>query len=136
MKKFLAIFTVFACLLFAIQAASRSAWAQTSATACPKGVAGSLSPFIDSHTLAGAVTLVASPEKVLSLEAVGYADIAAQKPMQTDNLFWIASMTKPITATALMMLVDEGKVNVDDPVEKYLPEFKGQSWRWSARRAM
>ena len=57
---------------------------------------------------------------------MGYADIAAKKPMRTDNLFWIASMTKPITATALMMLVDEGKVNVDDPVEKYLPEFKGQ----------
>ena len=91
-----------------------------------KGVASSLQPFIDNHVLAGAVMLVASKDKVLSLEAVGYADIAAKKPMQTDNLFWIASMTKPITATALMMLVDEGKVSVDDPVEKYLPEFKGQ----------
>jgi len=57
---------------------------------------------------------------------VGYADIAAKKPMRTDDLFWIASQSKPITATALMMLVDEGKVCVDDPVEKYLPEFKGQ----------
>ena len=46
--------------------------------------------------------------------------------MRTDALFWIASQSKPMTATALMMLVDEGKVNVDDPVEKYLPEFKGQ----------
>ena len=83
-------------------------------------------PFVDSHTLAGAVTLVASKDKVLSLEAVGSADIAAGKPMRTDCLFWIASQSKPITATALMILVDEGKVNVDDPVEKYLPEFKGQ----------
>ena len=89
-------------------------------------VAGSLQPFVNSHTLAGAVTLVASKDKVLSLEAVGYADVAAKKPMRTDCLFWIASMTKPMTATALMMLVDEGKLKLDDPVEKYLPEFTGQ----------
>ena len=81
---------------------------------------------MDSHTLAGAVTLVADRDKVLSLEAVGYADIAAKTPMKTDDLFWIASMSKPITATGLMMLVDEGKVKLDDPVEKYLPEFKDQ----------
>ena len=89
-------------------------------------IAAKLQPFVDNHTLAGAVTLVADKDKVLSLEAVGFADIAAKKPMQTDALFWIASQSKPITATALMMLVDEGKVNLDDPVEKYLPEFKGQ----------
>src|SRR5262245_22162734 len=46
--------------------------------------------------------------------------------MKTDNVFWIASMSKPITAVGLMMLVDEGKVKLDDPVEKYLPEFKDQ----------
>ncbi len=89
-------------------------------------IADSLQPFVDSNTLAGAVTLVASRDKVLSLEAVGYADVAAKTPMKTDNLFWIASMSKPMTATALMMLVDEGKVKLDDAVEKYLPEFKGQ----------
>ncbi len=89
-------------------------------------IAASLQPFVDDHALAGAVTLVASKDKVLDVGAVGFADIAAQKPMRTDCLFWIASMSKPITATALMMLVDEGKVNVDDPVEKYLPEFHGQ----------
>jgi CubicO group peptidase (beta-lactamase class C family) len=85
-----------------------------------------LQPFVDRHALAGAVTVVAAKDKVLSLEAVGYADVAAQTPMRTDSLFWIASMSKPITAAALMILVDEGKVNLDDPVEKYLPEFKGQ----------
>jgi CubicO group peptidase (beta-lactamase class C family) len=89
-------------------------------------IAASLQPFIDSHTLAGAVVLVASKDKVLDIETVGYADIAAKKPMAPENLFWIASMSKPMTATALMMLVDEGKVNVDDPVEKYLPEYQGQ----------
>jgi CubicO group peptidase (beta-lactamase class C family) len=66
---------------------------------------------------------------VLALDAVGYADVAAKEPMRTDCLFWIASQSKPITAVALMMLVDEGKVHVDDPVEKYLPEFKGQWMR-------
>ncbi len=89
-------------------------------------IAGALQPLVDNGTLAGAVTLVASPEKVLSLQAVGYSDVAAKSPMQTDDLFWIASMSKPITAAALMMLVDEGKVQLDDPVEKYLPEFQGQ----------
>lgn len=89
-------------------------------------IASQLQPFVDNHTLAGAVTLVASEDEVLSLEAVGWADIAAQKPMTTDAMFWIASQTKPMTATALMMLVDEGKVQLNDPVEKYLPEFKDQ----------
>jgi len=70
--------------------------------------------------------LVATRDKVLSLDAVGYADIATGAKMEPDTLFWIASMTKPMTATAFMMLVDEGKVNLEDPVEKYLPEFKGQ----------
>ncbi len=90
----------------------------------PKSIPAALQPFVDSQSLAGAVTLVADKDKVLSLEAVGYADVAARKPLKTDALFWIASMSKPITATALMILVDEGKVKLDDPVEKYLPEFK------------
>jgi CubicO group peptidase (beta-lactamase class C family) len=85
-----------------------------------------LRPFVESGALAGAVTLVASSDRILSIEAIGYADLAQRKPMRTDQMFWIASMTKPIAATLLMMLVDEGKVDLDDPVEKYLPEFKGQ----------
>lgn len=89
-------------------------------------LAPALQPFVDDHSLPGAVVLVADKDKILDLEAVGYADVAAQKPMQPDSMFWIASMTKSITCTLLMMLVDEGKVNVDDPVEKYLPEFKDQ----------
>jgi len=89
-------------------------------------VAASVQPFVDRQELAGAVLLVADATKVLTAEAVGWADIAARKPMQTDSLFWIASQSKPITAAALMMLVDEGKVCVDDPVEKYLREFQGQ----------
>ena len=89
-------------------------------------LAPELRPFVESNTLAGAVVLVADKDKVLDVEAVGWADIAAKKPMRTDSVFWIASQSKPISAVALMILVDEGKVNVDDAVEKYLPEFKGQ----------
>jgi len=85
-----------------------------------------LQPYVNDHTLAGAVVLVADPANILRIETAGWADIAAQKPMLEDSLFWIASQSKPITGAALMILVDEGKVDVDDPVEKYLPEFKGQ----------
>ncbi|MEN9632695.1 MAG: hypothetical protein RL077_1099 [Verrucomicrobiota bacterium] len=70
------------------------------------------------------MTLVADKEKILALDAVGAADVAAKQPMTTDTIFWIASMSKPMTTTAFMMLVDEGKVSLDDLVEKYLPEFK------------
>lgn len=89
-------------------------------------LAAAIQPFVDKNYIAGAVLLAATKDRVLSCEAVGYADLAAKTPMTPDTLFWIASQTKPMTGTALMMLVDEGKVNVDDPVEKYLPEFKGQ----------
>ena len=96
------------------------------APAAEPRLAVALQPFVDDHKLAGAVVLVASPERTLDLEAVGYSDVAAKTPMKPDDLFWIASMSKPMTASALMMLVDEGKVRLDDPVEKYLPEFRGQ----------
>lgn len=89
-------------------------------------LAASVQPFVDRQELAGAVMLVADKDKVLATAAVGWADMTARQPMQTDSMFWIASQSKPITAAALMTLVDEGKVNVDDPVERYLPEFRGQ----------
>lgn len=100
--------------------------APVSADYKPGRIAAALQPFVSQNTLAGAVTLVASKDKVLSLEAVGWADIAKKKTMQTDDVFWIASMSKAMTAAGLMILVDEGKVKLDDPVEKYLPEFAGQ----------
>jgi len=89
-----------------------------------KVLAPALQPFVEKNELAGAVMLVANKDKVLALEAVGFADIANKTPMATDSVFWIASQSKPITATALMLLVDEGKVKIEDPVEKYIPEFK------------
>ena len=88
-----------------------------------KRIAAAIQPFVDNHTIAGAVTLVADNDKVLRLNAVGYADAAAKKPMRPDSLFWIASMTKPVTASAVLMLQDERKLSVDDPIAKYLPEL-------------
>ena len=79
--------------------------------------------FVDAREIAGAVTLVASPDEVLHLAATGMADIGRNQAMAEDSIFWIASMTKPVTATAVMMMAEEGKLSVDDPVSKYLPEF-------------
>jgi CubicO group peptidase (beta-lactamase class C family) len=95
----------------------------------PDPIQSYLQPLVNNHTLAGAVTLVATKDRVIYLQAVGYRDLATQSPMPPNALFWIASTSKPMTATALMMLVDEGKVRLDDPVEKYLPEFHGQMVR-------
>jgi CubicO group peptidase (beta-lactamase class C family) len=84
-----------------------------------------MQPLVDKREIAGAVTLVATSDRIVHVGTIGKADIASDQPMRRDSIFWIASMTKPITGTAVMMLEDEGKLSVDDPVEKYLPEFKG-----------
>jgi len=79
---------------------------------------------IAAHEIAGAVTLVATPDRVIHLDATGNAVLKPGEAMPTDAIFWIASMSKPILATLLLMLQDEGLLSVDDPVAKYLPEFK------------
>ena len=76
--------------------------------------------------LAGAVVIVGTKDKIVYEGATGMANSADRIPMEPSTLFRIASMTKPITAIAVMMLVDEGKLSVDDAVEKLLPEFKDQ----------
>ncbi|MES2792620.1 MAG: serine hydrolase domain-containing protein [Planctomycetota bacterium] len=82
--------------------------------------------YVDDHLIAGAVTVIGSKDGIASLEAFGQQNIAQSKPMPRDALFRIASMTKPITAMGIMILVEEKKLAVDDPVEKYIPEFAGQ----------
>ncbi len=81
--------------------------------------------FIDDKTVAGAVTLVANAHEVLEFEAQGMADIEAGRKMRKDTIFQIMSMTKPVTAIGVMMLAEEGRLALRDPVEQYLPEFKG-----------
>lgn len=92
----------------------------------PASIPAAIQSFIDQGQLSGAVTLVAQDGKVVSFEATGLQDIESKTPMSRESLFWIASMTKPITALAVMMLQEEGKLNIEDPVSKYLPEFKKQ----------
>ena len=82
--------------------------------------------YVDRHQTSGTVTLVARKGKILSLDAVGWQDIEGKLPMKPDTIFQIASMTKPVTAMGILMLEEEGKLSIEDPVEKHLPEFRGQ----------
>ena len=79
--------------------------------------------FVDQGSIAGAVTLIARNGRVVSLDAVGYHDLESKKPMRTDSIFDIRSVTKPITAIGIMILMEEGKLALNDSVEKYLPAF-------------
>src|SRR3984957_13628623 len=79
--------------------------------------------LVDQGRLAGVVTMVARHGKVIEFEAAGKRDIAANLAMQKDSIFRIYSMSKPITGVAMMMLFEEGKWQLNDPVAKYIPEF-------------
>ena len=74
--------------------------------------------------VSGAVTLVARQGRIVHLQAQGLADLATKRPMKKDDLFRIASMTKPIVATAVLMLVEEGRIRLDDPVSRFIPAFR------------
>jgi CubicO group peptidase (beta-lactamase class C family) len=82
--------------------------------------------FVKDKVISGSVTAIATKDKILSLETVGYADLKTKEVMRIDHLFWIASMTKPMASVCVLQLQEEGKLFIEDPVEKHLPEFKGQ----------
>lgn len=79
---------------------------------------------IDAHEISGAVTLVSRRGRIVHFEAHGLMDLEAKKPMAKDAIFRLASMSKPVTAVAVLMLVEEGKIRLNDPVSRFLPEFK------------
>jgi CubicO group peptidase (beta-lactamase class C family) len=81
--------------------------------------------YVDANQTAGMVTILAHRGKVASFEATGYQDLESKKPMRKNSMFRIASLTKPITCAGIMTLVDEGRISVIDPIEKFLPEYKG-----------
>ncbi len=114
--------TLLALALLAI--AARAARANDKTNTGLAKIAPKMREFVEAKQISGAVTLVAHKGKVVHLEAVGEADIANHRPMTKDTLFGVASMTKPITATAVMILQDEKKLSIDDPVSKYIPQFK------------
>ena len=83
-------------------------------------------PRIDKGEIAGVVTLLATKDRILSLEASGYSNLEQKVAMKTDDLFWIASQTKPMAALAFMMLLEEQKISLDDTLYKYIKYFKNQ----------
>jgi CubicO group peptidase (beta-lactamase class C family) len=79
---------------------------------------------VDAGAFSGAVAAIARNGKVAYLRAVGFRDRAKTIPLQSDAIFWIASMTKPVTSVAAMILAEEGKLDLAAPVSRYLPEFR------------
>ncbi len=87
-------------------------------------ITDAMQPYLDSYKIAGIIGIVADKEgKVHYKNLMGYADVEAKKPISEDNVFWVASMTKMFAGASIMMLVDEGKVSLDDPVTKFIPEL-------------
>ena len=124
--------TSLSCLaLFALLLAVPSRFAEAAEFDAEKlaAIRGKMQKFVDDSgpsQVAGAVLVVGSGQGIAYEEALGQQNIDEKQPLGKDSLFRIASMTKPITAMGIMILQDEGKLSVEDPVEKYLPEFKGQ----------
>lgn len=83
-------------------------------------------PLLAQKKLAGVVTLLATKDKLLSMEAAGYSNLEKSEPMHCGDLFWVASQTKPIVATAFMMLLEEKRISLDDTLYKYIKAFKNQ----------
>ena len=79
---------------------------------------------MDKGEISGAVMLVATKDKILHISAVGQSDLASGRKMEVGDFFWIASMTKPMTAVCVAMLANDGKLSFDDPLGKFLPEFR------------
>jgi CubicO group peptidase (beta-lactamase class C family) len=117
----LASLIIFLCLTVAqSQRASKSGMDQGRLARIPIR----LKSFVEQGVMAGAVTLIARRGEVVSLEAVGYQDLETKKPMRADTIFDIRSVTKPVTAIGIMILMEEGKLTLNEPIEKYLPEFR------------
>jgi CubicO group peptidase (beta-lactamase class C family) len=87
------------------------------------GVAPRMQEFIDKGEASGIVTLIADKDRILHIGATGKTDMDGERKMRTDDIFWIASMSKPITAVCIAILADGGKLSFDDPLAKHLPEF-------------
>lgn len=87
-------------------------------------VTAALQPYLDQYKLAGAIGVIADRTgKVRYKNLLGFADVEAQKPISEDNVFWIASMTKMFAGASIMMLVDEDKLSLNDPVTKFIPQL-------------
>src|SRR5450432_4017975 len=87
-------------------------------------VAAAMQPYLDSYKLAGIIGIIADRAgKVRYKNLIGYADVEAKKIISEDNVFWVASMSKMFVGASILMLADEGKVSLDDPVTKFIPQL-------------
>lgn len=123
MKRFQWVLIVLAVLLAVETAAAQNGLPALSG----KGVAeidSLLQRAIQQGTVPGVVAIVANKDRVLYHNAFGLMDVAKRRPIEKDSIFRIASMTKPVTSVAVMMLVEQGKLSLDDPVAKYIPALK------------
>ena len=110
-------------LLTAALSTATSSPADLKPPASPE-VAAALQPYLDSYKMTGIIGIIADRNgKVHYKNLMGYADVEAGKPIREDNVFWIASMTKMFAGASIMMLADEGKVSLDDPVTKFIPQL-------------
>src|SRR3984957_1218199 len=99
-----------------------STWAADGEPPSSPEVTAAMQPYLNQYKLAGVVGIIADRDgKVHYKNLLGYADVEAKKPISEDNVFWIASMSKMFVGSSIIMLVDEGKVSLDDPVTKYIP---------------
>lgn len=112
-------------LTLGVAAAALDGSANAQQSAASTAIDTSLRSAVERKDVPGVVALITDRERVLYRGAFGVADVATGRPLAPDALFRIASMTKPVTSVALMQLVEQGRVGLDDPAEKYLPELKG-----------
>jgi CubicO group peptidase (beta-lactamase class C family) len=109
--------------VFLLAVAIRAFASEINAPASPE-VTAAMQPYLDTYKLAGFISIIADKTgKVHYKNLEGYADVETKTPMREDNIFWIASMTKMFAGASIMMLVDEGKVSLNDPVTKFLPQL-------------
>lgn len=101
-----------------------TAAAESEPPASPE-VTAAMKPYLNSYKLAGVIGLIADKTgKIHYKNLLGYADVEAKEPIREDNVFWIASMSKMFAGASIMMLADEGKISLDDPVTKFIPQLE------------
>jgi len=107
-----------------VGAAALAGTANAHTSPANSAIDASLRAAVERKDVPGVVALVTDRDHVLYQGAFGVADVMSGRPLTQDAMFRIASMTKPVTSVALMQLVEQGKIGLDDPAEKYLPELK------------
>jgi len=123
MKRFPLLSMVLAIVLTTAAASARSGAPVLNQTTAAE-IDAILQRAVQQGTIPGVVAMVTNKDRIIYEGAFGLMDVGNKKPMSKDTIFRIASMTKPVTSVAVMMLVEQGKLSLDDPVSKYLPSFK------------